>query len=216
MPKTRDVPTELREFNSLFSIIARRYDPARVFDDFLTLVICCLARQTQEDWYHDTIRKYDEDEINTFAKLLGELFKYYHKEIEENSWCDPLGEFYEVLSGSYKKSNFGQFFTPKCLCDMLAQLTIPKGTFGKNILEPACGSGRMILAIQSHSKGNYFVAKDLDHTCVKMTCINLAFHGIKAEVHHVNALSDDKPFNSYIINKDFYKTKMPFIYKMAG
>ena len=194
----------MREFNSLFSFLARKYDPSRVFDDFLTLVICCLARQTQEDWYHTTIRKYDEDEFGKFSQLLAQLLIYYR---------DPLGAYYEALSGSYKKSSFGQFFTPAALCEMTARMTVPKGTFGKDILEPACGSGRMILALNNYCPGNHYTAQDLDHICVKMTCINLAFHGVKATVHHMDALGQKPPFNSYEINADFHTSKTPLILK---
>jgi len=213
--KNRDIPTELREFNSLFSFIARKHDAQRVFDDFLTLVVCCLARQTQETWYLNTIRKYDKDDINIFPKLLGSLFIIYDTAIFNGDWCDPLGDFYQEISGKYKKSGMGQFFTPKSICDIMTQITIQPNEFGKNISEPTCGSGRMILSINNFAKGNYFVAADLDPMCVKMTCINLAIHGIKAEVHQQNSLSQETPYNSYVINHDYHKTKTPFIYKIS-
>lgn len=213
MPKSTDIPQDLREFNSLFSFIAIRHDAARVFDDFLTLVICVLARQTQEDWYHSTIRKYSEDEINIFPKMLGSLFIIYEKARIAGEWTDPLGSFYEAIAGNYKKSGLGQFFTPQSVCDLMAMMTLEKD-FGKNINDPCCGSGRLILASHNYAPGNYYVAQDLDHICVKMTCINLAMHGIKAEVYHQNTITMEKPYNSYIINHDYWKTKTPFVYKI--
>lgn len=185
-----------------------------VFDDFLTLVICCLARQTQEELYFDTIRKYGKDEIDNFAKLFAELIKLYSKVDKDFDWIDPLGDYYEALSSEYKKKNFGQFFTPKSLCDLMAAVTVEPEDYGNTILEPACGSGRLILAANKICRGNYFVAKDLDHICVKICCINMAFHGVKGEVLHTNALSDQEPFNVYLINYDWYKSKTPFIYKL--
>lgn len=214
--KNNTIPSELREFNSLFSFIARKHDAARVFDDFLTLVVCCLARQTQEEWYLNTIRKYDKNDINIFPKLLGSLFIIYDKAIYNGEWCDPLGDFYQEISGKYKKSGMGQFFTPKSLCDIMSQLVLQPGEFGKNISEPTCGSGRIILSANNIAKGNYYVAADLDHMCVKMTCINLAIHGIKAEVHHQNSLTQEAPYSSYIINHDYHKTETPFIYKISS
>jgi len=211
--KTRDTPMYLREFNSLFSLLARRHDASRVFDDFLTLVICCLARQTQEEWYLDTIRKYDEDEINNLAKMFGSLLIIYEKSLRDNDWIDPLGEYYEELSGKYKKQGFGQFFTPKSLCDVMAQITVKENDFGNHINDCAVGSGRTLLAANRICKGNYYVAQDIDHVCVKMTCINMAIHGLKGEVHHMNTLQNNAPWNSYIINHDWHKTKTPFIFK---
>jgi type I restriction enzyme M protein len=213
MLKTVDVPQYLREFNSLFSLIGRKHDISRVFDDFLTLVICVLARQTQEDWYHDTIRKYDKDELNHFAKVLGTLFMIYDKEIASDDWIDPLGDYYEALASNHKKSGFGQFFTPKGICDLMAEITINKNDFGNKINDPTAGSGRTFLAANKVCKGNYYVAQDLDHMCVKMCCINMAIHGLKGEVYHMDTLRNNSPWNTYIINHDWHKTKTPFIYK---
>lgn len=216
MLKTTDTPPYLREFNSLFYAFAYRHEISRVFDDFLTIVICCLARQTQETWYLDTIRKYSEDEINTLAKLFGSLLIIYDSAIKDNDWIDPLGDYYQALSSNHKKSGFGQFFTPKSLCDVMALLTVEKDDYGNTINDPTCGSGRILLAGNKICKGNYYVAQDLDHVCVKMCCINMAMHGLKGEVHHMNTLTNNTPWNSYIINHDWHKTKTPFIYKIEA
>jgi type I restriction enzyme M protein len=96
----------------------------------------------------------------------------------------------------------------------MANFILEKQSFGKNISDPCCGSGRLILASNNFTPGNYFVAQDLDHICVKMACINLAMHGIKAEVHHMNTLGQEKPYNSYIINHDYWKTKSPSVFKI--
>ena len=123
MPKTKDVPRELLNFNSLFNKIAYRHDASRVFDDFLSIIICCFARETQEDWYFETIKEYSREELDTFAQMMGELLKIYDKAMKDEDWTDPLGEYYEVLAGRYKKSSLGQFFTPKSLCDVMSALT---------------------------------------------------------------------------------------------
>ena len=216
MLKTTDVQPYLREFNSLFSFVSYKHDIARVFDDFLTLVICCLARQTQEDWYLQTIRKYDEDEINNFPKLLGKLFIIYDRAIKDGDWIDPLGDYYQELAGKYKKQGFGQFFTPKPICDFMAQITVNKKDYGNKINDCAAGSGRTLLAANNVCKGNYYIAQDIDAVCVKMCCINMAFHGLKGEVHHMDTLRNNVPWNSYIINHDWHKTKTPFIYKLKA
>lgn len=213
MPKTVEIQPYLREFNSLFSSLLYRHDAARVFDDFLTLVVCCLARQTQEDWYLQTIRKYDEDEINKFPKLFGELLIIYKKQIPFGDWIDPLGDYYQVLASKYKTSGLGQFFTPKALCDLMAQFTIEEKNYGNTINDCAVGSGRTLLAANRVCKGNYYVAQDIDHTCVKMCCINMAMHGLKGEVYHMDTLRNNKPWNTYVINHDWHRTKTPFIYK---
>jgi type I restriction enzyme M protein len=213
MLKTKDVKPYLREFNSLFSLVGRRHDISRVFDDFLTIVICCLARQTQENLYLDTVRKYDKDELNNFAKVLGTLFIIYDNEIAKGNWIDPLGDYYESLASNHKKSGFGQFFTPKSLCDIMADITVESEDYGNTINDPTVGSGRTFLAANRVCKGNFYVGQDIDHMCVKMCCINMAMHGLKGEVFHMDTLRNQSPWNTYTINHGWHKHKTPFIYK---
>jgi type I restriction enzyme M protein len=213
--KTTDIQNDLREFNSLFSLIAYRHEPSRVFDDFLTIVICCLARQTQEKLYHETIKNYNKEELNNFAKLLGSLMMYYDREISVGDWCDPLGDYYEAIAWKSKKKGFGQFFTPKAICSMMAQMTQKKNDFGKTINEPACGSGRLILASNHQAEGNKFIAQDLDHVCIKMCVINCAFHGIRCDAFHMDSLRITDPYNTYVVNHDYYKTETPCIFKIS-
>jgi type I restriction enzyme M protein len=205
MLKNRDVPKELKKFNSLFFDFQYKHDLNRVFDDLLTVIICAMGRGTQEPLYLETIKKYDRKELDIFCKLFAELTVIYQNNLLLNDWCDPLGEYYECLIGNYKKSNFGQYFTPKSICQMMAGFVIEKDNFGQTINEPSSGSGRMVLAANQVTKGNYYVCEDLDPMCCKMTAINLCFHEIKGEVHCHDTLKMDKPRFSLVTNYEFWK-----------
>lgn len=207
MIKTQEVPTELRPFNSVFNSLIYRHDVSQIFKDFLEIVICCLGHGTQEKRYFEIIARYNKEELNHFTKLFGELMLYYNKNICENSWCDPLGDYYEILSSSYKKSALGQFFTPKALCEMMVQFVIDKNDFGKIINEPACGSGRAVLAANAFAKGNKYVCQDIDEICCQMTAINCAFHKVNAEVYCMDTIANSKPRNIYVTNFEYYKNK---------
>lgn len=211
MLKSTEVPSELKQFNSLFFSFQYKYDLSILFNDLLTIIICCLARETEENLYFETIAKYKKDELNTFAKLMGELFLIYTKAKKIGDWVDPLGEYYEALASGSKKSSFGQFFTPKSVCNMMASFVQTPKEWGKTINEPCSGSGRIILASNHITKGNYFVAQDLDPICCKMTAINMCLHEIRGEVHNMDVLRWTKPRLSYAINYDFYKHKTPLI-----
>ncbi|WP_341221047.1 N-6 DNA methylase [Polaribacter atrinae] len=211
MLKNREIPSELKNFNSLFLAFRYKYDLYRLFDDLLTIVICCLARQTEEELYLETVKKYTREELNTFAALMGELFIIYGEAKITRRWSDPLGTYYECLASNTKKSSFGQFFTPKSICDMMANFVTDPKQFGKKINEPCSGSGRMILASNQITQGNYFYAQDLDPICCKMTAINMAMHEIRGEVHNMDTLRMSNLRMSYSINFDFYKHKTPLI-----
>lgn len=217
MLKSRDVPKELKFFNSLFFEFQYKFNLNQVYDDLLTIIICALGRGTQENLYFETIKKYNDKELQTFAKLFGELISIYDHARKIGDWIDPLGDYYECLAGNYKKSNFGQYFTPKPLCDLMANLIIQPKEWGKNINEPACGSGRMILAANKVTEGNYYICEDLDPICCKMTAINLCFHNIRAEIHCHDALTKSNKRFSLAINYEFWKhnTNCIFFYPKA-
>lgn len=206
MLKSSDVPKELKSFNSLFFAL-RSHDLSRVFDDLLTMIICAMGRGTAEPLYLETVRKYDRDELEIFCKLFAELIKIYDKARANEAICDPLGEYYECLAGNYKKANFGQFFTPLPICQLMAGITIDADDFGKNINEPCCGSGRLVLASNHIAKGNYYICEDLDPICCKMTAINLCFHEIRAEIHCHDTLRQNKPRFSIATNYEYWKNK---------
>mgnify|MGYP006175979763 CR=1 FL=1 len=54
---------ELKEFNSLFDKLAYKYEPSTLFDDFLTIYICCFGFGTNEYLYFETIKRYKKDEL---------------------------------------------------------------------------------------------------------------------------------------------------------
>lgn len=201
---------ELKEFNSLFNKMSYKYDATTLFDDLLTIIICCFGFGTNEELYFETIKRYKKEELTTFAKMMGELLLIYSKAKTQNCWVDPLGNFYEFLASKSKKSRLGQFFTPSHLCEMMAQL-LDNGEWGQTINEPCSGSGRMVLAFDNSTKGNYYVCQDLDPICAKMTAINLAMHEIKSEVHCMDTIGNRDLRFSFYINHQIWKTKTPHI-----
>ncbi|WP_271407303.1 N-6 DNA methylase [Tenacibaculum soleae] len=211
MLKNTDVPSELKNFNSLFFSFKYKYDLYNLFDDLLTILICCFARGTEEKLYFETIKKYEKKELQIFAKLLAELIIIYERAKHTETWADPLGEYYEALASGSKKSNFGQFFTPKSICNLMAQITVNPNNWGAKINEPCSGSGRLILASNQITKGNYYVAQDLDAICCKMTAINMCLHEIRGEVHNMDTLRLSIPRMSYSINFNYHKHKTPII-----
>ena len=213
MLKTIDVPHELRNFNKCFQTFNYKYDVATIFDDLLTIIICCFGRGTNEEQYFMTIKKYSKEELQAFTQLFGELLKIYGDSKKKNEWCDPLGSYYEALASGSKKSRLGQFFTPESVCTLMAAVTLNTNEWGKTICEPCSGSGRLVLAMNHQAEGNYYVCYDLDPICAKMTAINLCMHEIRGEVHCMDALFNRNHRFSFAINYEYWKTKTMTIFE---
>jgi len=205
MIKTQLVSKELKNFNSLFNKFMYSWDASNIFDDFLSIFICCFARGTQEDWYFDVIKRYKKEELNIFAQMMAELLILYSNAKQNNDWIDPLGEYYEILASNHKKSSFGQFFTPKPICDLMTQFSLQNADWDKTVNDPTCGSGRTLLSANQHTKDMTYIGQDLDPVCAKMAAINLCMHQMKGTIYCMDTLRMTEPKKTYAINPNFHK-----------
>ena len=135
----------------------------------------------------------------------------------DDDWMDVPGELYMQLAMHEK--GFGQFFTPKTVCDCMAAVsdagkTQEKGEGPVTVADPCCGSGRMLLAARTsaiRSGHDVFVSgADLDPLCTKMTAWNLAIHGCRGEAVCMNSLTNEFRFG-YAVNELLAETGIPSI-----
>lgn len=183
-----------------------RYDLRTVFDDFLTMTLCAFShnpvtgKSYDEALYMEAIAKYAKDELrHNFPKLLAALTIEMEERHDSNSGNDVLGEFYE--QNLYRKGT-AQYFTPWPVCAFMAScLGDPDKEVEDSlrILDPACGSGRTLLAgANRFGKQHHYYGIDIDHTCVKMAAINLFLNGMfHCEVMCADALLPEYFHMSY-------------------
>ncbi len=185
------------------------YDLRPVFDDFLTMSMCAVTqipsegKSHYESLYMDTIAKYANDELrHQFPKLFACLVLEMEERVKDTKGNDILGEYYEL---NFCRKNSGQFFTPMHVCHLMARSICGDSKDieePKRVLDPCCGSGRTLLAgAHCMGRGHEFYGIDIDHTCVKMTALNLFLNGIfHSEVMWADALSPGDFQMSYVIS----------------
>jgi hypothetical protein len=197
-------------FTTLIKQFEPRYELRRVFDDFLTLALCSFSQNPvnkqsyDEPLYMETIGRYKEKYYTDyFPQMLACLTSEMEDRLSDSQGNDVLGEFFEQ---ELSHGRNGQFFTPWNVCQFMANISHIDFTEDEtevtsirlNILDPACGSGRMLLASAKNFHGHNFYGIDVDHTCVKMTAINLFLNGVfHGEVMCANALHPDDFTCSY-------------------
>ena len=132
---------ESAELVAVIDDVGRRHSGReRVFDDWLTMVICCLAGGTREEEYLRTIQPYIAGEkgirdVDKLAQLFARLVT-----IMEETRSDILGD---IFQGAITRGQAGQFFTPTSICDLMAKLVaadderespeIQEGSIGKPV-----------------------------------------------------------------------------------
>lgn len=200
------VPALYKEFVKTIEPLTRRHDRGKVFNDFLTAAICTYHKtniqtklqeqdETNEALYMETISKYEKDEVDTFPKLLG----IFMQSVYDTPYSDILGEYF---TEHVTKGQNGQFFTPSSICEVMARMQgEPNTVDGKTVSDPACGSGRLLLAFAKHNPANYFYGSDNSNTCAKMTTANFFINGLRGEVAWMNTLSMEW-YGGWQINQD--------------
>jgi type I restriction enzyme M protein len=107
---------------------------------------------------------------------------------------DILGRTYEYCLSKFAEregKRAGEFFTPSCVVKTLVEILQP--TQGK-VYDPCCGSGGMFVQsakfIEAH-QGNIndisIYGQDSNATTWKLCMMNLAIHGIEADLGRYNA-----------------------------
>lgn len=118
-------------------------------------------------------------QLVTLLELIGEASEGFR---------DPLGELYQQAISS---GHNGQYWTPEHLCDMMSMMSADNLEDGQKVLDPACGSGRMLLAAAKRNRYAIFHGADLDNTCCKMALINMLLNSLTDEIAHMNNLSNE-------------------------
>ena len=175
---------ERKTFAEHMNGLSQRYGVGTVFSDMLTMVICAFSMQKQEDLYFKTIKPYKKEEVIKFSEAFAALV--VEMTGDGSGMVDVLGEYFmEFLSFGRN----GQFFTPMNICDMMARITNPV-TETSRILDPACGSGRMLMSMAKLNRYATYFGADCDANCAKMTVVNMCLNSIYGEVAWMDSLSN--------------------------
>jgi len=208
-----NVPSKNKFAESMYKI-SHRFSLFKVYDDFLTMSIaaCTQNLETKLSWYEDeylaTIAHYKDSELrHEFPKAFANLIIEMEERTGSSQGNDVLGDFFEQ---NISNGRNGQFFTPFHICELMASLTCndtvieeePKKDRPLRILDPSCGSGRMLMASHRvNGIGNEYYGIDIDRICVKMAAINLFLNGMwNSEVMCANSLMPDDFVISYHIS----------------
>jgi type I restriction-modification system DNA methylase subunit len=208
MKGTYPVPPQGKETWKQLTEIARfGYSYSDIFSDFVETILAALLSLTDnmkhadfverlkqnkltglyEKRYLQLVAKYQENTtrqagerpIDFFTKAWGCLQKETYE-----AQADILGELYE---SQISLGEHGQFFTPPTIAGMLSEML--GVTSGETMHEPACGSGRLIIAAAKNSPYGHFYGIDVSPVCARMAVLNMWLFDINADIYQGNTLS---------------------------
>jgi len=167
-----------KEFVKAFDSFSYKFNYSEVFTDFIDYTLLVMKWwETERDFSYFS-EKYGDlsKSFLTMTELLGGASEFFH---------DAMGDLFMELVSHGRN---GQFFTPEPICTMMSNITIPELHDGKTILDPACGSGRMLLSAGKRNRNIFHFGCDIDITCCKMATINLLLNTLQGEIALMDSL----------------------------
>lgn len=192
------------KFANYIDYLSVRHGRSKVFNDFLTIVVCCLSMGKQEELYFKTIKPYTREELETIAQAFAALV--IEMDNKGEGLKDILGEYFEEY---FHNEKLGQFFTPPDICRLIAEIN---PTNRNDVYDPCCGSGRLFLATAGINRTAIFYGADLSETCCKMTLINMCLNGLKNRISWMDSLTNEI-FKEWVVTFTDYP-RIPYILEL--
>ncbi|MBF7013745.1 N-6 DNA methylase [Novosphingobium resinovorum] len=160
-----------------------------------------VQREQREARYLEIVGRYETQIIESFARVMAELTLAL-----ESGFGDVLGALFHDLELHSKAK--GQFFTPYVLSRAIADMLVgdPAATRAAieergylTAMEPACGSGSMVIALAeglwmqgiNYQRHLHVTAVDIDPRAIHMAYVQLSLLHIPARLVVGDALSGE-------------------------
>ncbi|MGL5692890.1 MAG: type I restriction-modification system subunit M [Peptostreptococcaceae bacterium] len=113
------------------------------------------------------------------AKVMGNIAEidFAH----EDSEIDVLGDAYEYLISQFAANagkKAGEFYTPQQVSKILAKIVTVGKTDLKDVYDPTCGSGSLLLRVAKEAKVRKFYGQELTSTTYNLARMNMLLHDI--------------------------------------
>lgn len=147
------------------------------------------------------------------ASLLDEINKIDTLKDKENDIIGRVYEFFLKKFALAEGKGKGEFYTPKCIVNLICELIQP---YKGKIYDPACGSGGMFVQsmkfVESHNGNKNDISiygQEYIRTTYKLAKMNLAIRGITADLgeHEADTFLNDQHKN---LKADFIMANPPF------
>ena len=178
------VRTMLENMYALFSNAF--HDPVKAWDYFIEFLAVdnCASLLYQLDHKFEWLM-HD-------SKLMEAVKTTYDLKLLKSDYYDHLGEMYleKFVSNAVAKRK-GMILTPMTLADSLAKMTIREQDILINVLDPAVGTGRLLMAVHKRAPDANLFGVDIDLRSLRIAFTNFAIHNISGYLLHANSLIHD-------------------------
>lgn len=113
------------------------------------------------------------------AKVISNIssIEFSHDDTE----IDVLGDAYEYLISQFASNagkKAGEFYTPQQVSKILAKIVTIEKTDLKNVYDPTCGSGSLLLRVAKEAKVRKFYGQEFTSTTYNLARMNMLLHDV--------------------------------------
>lgn len=163
------------------------------------------------DLQSSKLGKSEDDKNKLISKVL-----FHLSEIDfrmEDTEQDILGDAYEYLISQFASSagkKAGEFYTPQQVSKILAKIVTLRKKNLKNVYDPTCGSGSLLLRVSKEAKIGDFYGQELNQSTYNLARMNMILHDVKFEDFNIeqgdsleNPLHFGMKFDAIVANPPF-------------
>ncbi|WP_203248255.1 type I restriction-modification system subunit M [Sporosarcina beigongshangi] len=122
-------------------------------------------------------------DVSSRSKLIAKIIvsvndiPFLHDDVD----IDLLGDAYEYMISKFAASAgkiAGEFYTPQQVSKILAKIVTVGKTDLKNVYDPACGSGSLLLRVAKEADVRKFYGQELTSTTYNLARMNMLLHDV--------------------------------------
>lgn len=147
-----------------------------------------IGNDSQEDFDHlfddmdlksTKLGKDVKSRSSLIAKVMGNIAEIDFS--HEDSEIDVLGDAYEYLISQFAANagkKAGEFYTPQQVSKILAKIVTVGKERLRNVYDPTCGSGSLLLRVAKEAKVSKFYGQELTSTTYNLARMNMLLHDV--------------------------------------
>lgn len=188
----------------LFSSLMKAIEDGTFDIEMLQGAINDIAESTMGAKSHDDFdHLFDDMDLNSsklgkdvksrsklIAKVMGHISQLDFK--HEDTEIDVLGDAYEYLIAQFAANSgkkAGEFYTPQQVSKILAKIVTMGKEKLRNVYDPTCGSGSLLLRVAKEASVSKFYGQELTSTTYNLARMNMLLHDVSYE--HFDIKNDD-------------------------
>lgn len=126
---------------------------------------------------------------------------------------DMLGDAYEYLIGQFAATagkKAGEFYTPQQVSKILAQIVTTDKTDLRNVYDPTCGSGSLLLRVGREARVRHYYGQEYNSTTYNLARMNMLLHDVnynRFSIDNADTLEDpavdEEKFEAVVANPPY-------------